>query len=68
MAKTKEGKNALMSKTVWANLVMALVGVASARWPESGITNYVNIESLALFFGFTNVLLRGLSKDKIWFF
>lgn len=63
-----KGKNALLSKTVWANLVMALVGVASARWPEAGLQSYINVENLALCFGFLNVVLRAVSKDKIFFF
>ena len=68
MSGAKEGKHALMSKTVWMNFLLALVAVLSARWPEAGLQDYLNAENMALMFGFLNVVLRAVSKDKVWFF
>lgn len=68
MSEAKEGKHALMSKTIWMNMALALVAVLSAKFPEAGLQGYLNAENMALMFGFLNVVLRAVSKDKVFFF
>ena len=61
-------KHALMSKTIWSNFVLCIIAIFSAKFPEAGLSEYFSAENLALVFGFANVILRAVSKDKIFFF
>ena len=58
-------KHALMSKTIWANLIMAIVGAIAVWRPE--IKEIVTPEVLVIIFSFVNMILRKITKDEIYF-
>ena len=60
-----EQKHALMSKTMWFNVMMSVIAVFGAKWPA--VQEYMSAENVALFFSFFNVVLRAVSKDKVYF-
>lgn len=60
-----EQKHALMSKTMWFNVMMSVIAVFGAKWPS--VKEYMSAENVALFFSFFNVVLRAVSKDKVYF-
>jgi len=61
-------KHALMSKTVWMNFCLAVIAVFSAKFPEAGLQSYLSAENMSLIFAVCNVLLRAISKDKVYFY
>ena len=58
-------KKAWLSKTVWANLVMAIVAMVSMWVPD--VAKYVDSDNLLMMFSFINIILRAVTKDKIAF-
>ena len=54
-----------MSKTLWANLVLALAAVFGAKWPD--VAEVVTAENVALLFSFVNMVLRSVTKEAIAF-
>ena len=58
-------KHAALSKTIWTNVIMALVG-AIAIW-KPGVKEIVTPEVLVIIFSFVNMILRKVSKDEIYF-
>ena len=60
-----ETKNPLMSKTLWANLVLAVGALVGARVPA--VAEVVSADNVTLAFSFVNMLLRAVTKDKLSF-
>lgn len=60
-----EPKKAWASKTVWINLIMAIVGVVAVWIPEA--SQYVTSDVLLTLFGFINIFVRGFTKGAIEF-
>ena len=60
-----ETKNPLMSKTLWANLVLAVGALVGARVPA--VADVVSADNVTLAFSFVNMLLRAVTKDKLSF-
>ena len=58
-------KHALLSKTIWVNLAMALVAVLSIWVPS--LKDVVNPENLMLLFSMVNVVLRAVTKGEVYF-
>ncbi len=58
-------KSPLMSKTLWANLVLALAAVIGAKYPD--VAEVVTAENVALLFSFVNMVLRSVTKEAIAF-
>ena len=56
-------KKAWMSKTLWANLLMAVVAVIAVWVPA--VANIVNEEAVLMLFAMVNMVLRLVTKDKI---
>lgn len=54
-----------MSKTLWANLVLALAAVIGAKYPD--VAEVVTAENVALLFSFVNMVLRSVTKEAIAF-
>lgn len=63
-------KKPWLSKTVWVNLFLAIVGVIAAFVPgASVVTDWVasHGEVVAMVFGLVNLILRAVTKDKLEF-
>lgn len=60
-----ESKKPFMSKTLWANLVLALAAIFGAKWPE--VADVVTPENVALLFSFVNMVLRSVTKEQLSF-
>lgn len=60
-----EQKHALMSKTIWVNLIMAIVAIVSIYVPS--LKEVVTTENLMLIFSVLNVILRAVTKDAVYF-
>lgn len=58
-------KSAFLSKTLWVNLIMAVVAILSAQWPV--VSEYVNGANVAMLFSVVNMVLRMVTKDKLFF-
>ena len=56
-------KKAWMSKTLWANLLMALIAVIAVWVPA--VANIVNEEAVLMLFAMVNMILRLVTKDKV---
>lgn len=56
-------KKAYMSKTMWANLLMALVALVGAWVPR--VPEIVSPEMVAMIFAGVNMILRLVTKDKL---
>jgi len=52
-----------MSKTIWVNVVMAVVAIIAAWVPKAA--EIVNEEAVLMVFALINVLMRLISKDKV---
>ena len=53
------------SKTVWANMLMAIVAVIAVWVPK--VAEIVNAEAVTMIFAMINIVLRMVTKDKISF-
>ena len=60
-----ETKKPFMSKTLWANLTLAVAAVLGAKWPE--VAEVVTVENVALLFSFVNMVLRSVTKEQLSF-
>lgn len=60
-----ESKHALMSKTIWANLIAAIVAIVATKFPEA--KEYASVENVSMVFMFMNMVLRMVTKGKIFF-
>ena len=60
-----ETKSPFMSKTLWANLVLAVGAIVGARVPA--VAEVVSAENVALLFSFVNMVLRSVTADKLSF-
>ena len=56
-------KHPLASKTLWANLVMAIVGFVAVYVPA--VKEFISPEKLVVVFSFLNMILRMVTKGKI---
>jgi len=56
-------KKAWMSKTLWANLLMAVIAVIAVWVPA--VASIVNEEAVLMLFAMVNMVLRLVTKDKI---
>ena len=56
-------KKAWMSKTLWANLLMAVIAVIAVWVPA--VASIVNEEAVLMLFAMSNMILRLVTKDKI---
>ena len=63
-------KKAWLSKTMWINLFVAIVGVIAAFVPgASVVTEWLSSHGdiVAMVFGLVNLILRATTKDKLEF-
>lgn len=63
----EDSKKWWSSKTIWVNLLMAVVAIISAAMPESSLLEKLNEELFLSIFAGVNMLLRFVTKDKIEF-
>ena len=59
-------KPAWQSKTIWINLIMAMIGVIAVWVPDVG--KWVDKDGVFMLFAAVNIVLRAVSKDKISFY
>ena len=60
-----ETKSPFLSKTLWANLVLAVGAIVGAKVPE--VADVVSAENVALLFSFVNMVLRSVTANKLSF-
>lgn len=64
----EEKKSAFASKTMWSNLLLGLAGLLAAAWPAS--VDFIGADklqsALLVLFPLVNMLLRMVSKDKLY--
>jgi len=60
-----EKKHALMSKTIWVNLIMAIVAVVSMVKP--GVKEILSEANVLMIFSVINIVLRAITKDQVYF-
>ena len=60
-----ETKSPFMSKTLWANLALAVGALFGAKWEP--VAEVVTPDNVALMFSFVNMVLRSVTKDKLSF-
>ena len=61
----QESKNPLLSKTLWSNLIMAVVAIAGVKSPA--VKEYFSVENVSMLFMFANFVLRMVTKNKLSF-
>lgn len=58
-------KSPFLSKTLWTNVIMAVMAVFAVKWPA--VSEYASADNVAYVFTFVNFILRFVTKDKISF-
>ena len=59
-------KPAYLSKTIWANLLMAIIGVVAVWVPD--VAKWVDKDGVIMLFAAVNIVLRAVTKDKVVFY
>lgn len=62
-----EPKNALLSKTVWVNAIVALCGILASFGLIPSVNEWMasHVDFLMSGLGVVGIILRAISKDKI---
>jgi hypothetical protein len=63
----EDSKKWWSSKTIWVNMLMAIVAIVSAALPDVSLLEKLNEELFLSIFAGVNMILRFVTKDSIEF-
>jgi len=59
-------KPAWQSKTIWINMIMAIIAVIGVWVPD--VSRWVDADGVMMLFAAVNIVLRAVTKDKVTFY